>query len=174
MSAHPPAPHAPARPPVVVVPQVDCDVPVPRGWTARLGFSLPDDPLDLSARRWVCVGEIHGPGDMRDAVAALDRGVGLVVAVAVTGSRRLDLLEDLDRAGQRFDQAAHVLDEDQRLLLTLLAEGLTVATAARQASLSVRTAHRRIADARRRLGVETTTAAVLLRDQKGDVTNGGS
>jgi DNA-binding CsgD family transcriptional regulator len=54
---------------------------------------------------------------------------------------------------------------DQRRLLELLAQGMTVGEAARRVFVSRRTADRRLAEARIALGVRTTTEAVarLLR-----------
>ena len=54
------------------------------------------------------------------------------------------------------------LDEDQRDLLMDLATGATVAAAASARFLSLRTAERRLAQARRALGVRTTAEAVAL------------
>jgi hypothetical protein len=105
---------------------------------------------------------------VRAAVEALERGVGLVVAVAVTGRDRLALLEDLERVGRISSpvEDGFVLDEGQRRLLALLADGVTVAVAAQQAGVSLRTANRRLADARARLGVDSTVEAVVHRDRR--------
>ena len=56
--------------------------------------------------------------------------------------------------------SAPTLGQEQRKLLTLLASGSTVEEAARVLHLSRRTAQRRLADIRRRLGAPTTAAAV--------------
>jgi DNA-binding CsgD family transcriptional regulator len=53
------------------------------------------------------------------------------------------------------------LDEDQRQLLQLLCEGLSLAEAAERLHLSQRTAERRLAEARAALGAATTAEAVL-------------
>jgi DNA-binding NarL/FixJ family response regulator len=52
------------------------------------------------------------------------------------------------------------LEPEQRRLVSLLASGKTVDEAARTLHLSRRTAQRRLADIRNRLGVPTTAAAV--------------
>jgi hypothetical protein len=133
----------------------------------RDGFVLPARPRDLSSHGWVCRGVVGGREDARAAVEALERGVGLIVAVTVEGRERLALLEDLDRAGRiTSSDDAYVLDDDQRSLLALLADGVTVAVAAQQAGVSRRTANRRLADARARLGVESTVEAVVDRDRR--------
>jgi DNA-binding NarL/FixJ family response regulator len=53
-----------------------------------------------------------------------------------------------------------VLDEDARAILRCLAEGQTLGQAASTLNLSRRTADRRLAEARRALGVERTVEAV--------------
>ena len=64
---------------------------------------------------------------------------------------------------------ANLLPE-QRALLGRLANGETIATAAAAEYLSLRTANRRIAQARSQLGVRTTREAVLvfLRQRRPD------
>ena len=56
--------------------------------------------------------------------------------------------------------AAAALTADQRSLLMLLAEGLSVAEAAQRMFLSLRTAERRLSAARKALGVATTAEAI--------------
>ncbi|MBT8228494.1 MAG: LuxR family transcriptional regulator, partial [Dactylosporangium sp.] len=53
------------------------------------------------------------------------------------------------------------LAAEQRALLERLAAGETIAAASAAEYLSLRTANRRIAEARRQLGVRTTREAVL-------------
>lgn len=151
-------------PPVVIAPDLGHAV-IPGGWTARQGFVLPRSPRDLSERRWVCVGTVNAHPDMGAAIEALHRGVALVVVLRLASADRLDFLEDLHRAGTVIPGGEqYLLDADQRAVLALLAEGSTVTAAARATGMSARTAHRRLADARRRLGVDSTTAALLERD----------
>jgi DNA-binding CsgD family transcriptional regulator len=157
------------RPPVVVVddPAALEHVAVAPGRRVRSGFGLPARPRDLADHGWVCRGVVASREDARAAVEALERGVGLIVAVAVEGRVRLALLEDLERAGRITPaDGGHVLDDDQRRLLALLADGVTVAAAAQEAGVSRRTANRRLADARARLGVDTTVEAVVDRDRR--------
>ncbi len=68
----------------------------------------------------------------------------------------------------RDGEAAPVLLPEQRALLERLANGETIAAAAAAEYLSLRTANRRIAQAREALGVRTTREAVLayLRQRK--------
>jgi hypothetical protein len=60
------------------------------------------------------------------------------------------------------------LDADQRRLLDLVARGATVREAAARSNLSLRTAYRRLAEARAHLGVDTNLAAFrrLYRDRE--------
>jgi DNA-binding CsgD family transcriptional regulator len=72
---------------------------------------------------------------------------------------------DCQMAVGRRELSDNPLRSDQRRLLELLAEGMTVEEAARRVFISRRTADRRLAEARIALGVRTTTEAVarLLR-----------
>ncbi|HEX7746536.1 MAG TPA: hypothetical protein VF462_14895 [Micromonosporaceae bacterium] len=63
-------------------------------------------------------------------------------------------------SGPERPAAAHLLPQ-QRALLDRLANGETIAAAAAAEFLSLRTANRRIAQARQLLGVRTTREAVL-------------
>jgi DNA-binding CsgD family transcriptional regulator len=57
------------------------------------------------------------------------------------------------------------LDRDEFVLLAALAGGASTADAARRAGLSLRTAHRRLAALRARLGARTTTEAIAVARQ---------
>lgn len=162
-------PAAARLPPVIVADDrtAPTNLPIPDGWSRHAGFALPTVPVDLSDRRWICVGLIDDRASARRAVEALERGAGVAVAIELVGSERLDLLEDLNRAGTPWNSVGvAVLDADQRVLLDHLAAGATMSDAAAAADVSVRTAHRRVADARRRLGVATTVEAVVRRDDR--------
>ena len=63
--------------------------------------------------------------------------------------------------GEDGEVAASALLPEQRALLERLANGETIAAAAAAEFLSLRTANRRIAQAREALGVRTTREAVL-------------
>ena len=83
---------------------------------------------------------------------AMFGGVALVVAITLDRPERLALREDLERLGDLTAPAdRHLLDDDQRDLLARLADGATVAEAARAVGMSLRTANRRLADARARV-----------------------
>jgi hypothetical protein len=156
-----------APPPVWVVPPGEQVPPdhalLPDDWTARAGFGLPASPWDLSARRWACTGEVTDPGGARAAIEALTRGVALSITVTLTGDDRRRFEEDLARTGSLVTDRsgdASGLAPEHIALLGGLAAGLSVTAAAASANLSRRTANRRLAEARVRLGVSTTAEAV--------------
>lgn len=137
------------------------------GWTLLGGWSLPVVPWDVTERRIVCSGEVSGPEDVSDAVLAAVRGARLVVLLHADPPVASVLLDDLRRLGpvehrQAVSGPARQLDGDQRRLLELLAEGVAIGEAAEQLFLSRRTAERRLAGARRALGVRTTSEAIVL------------
>lgn len=136
---------------------------VPVGWTGRAGFDLPDVPWDLASRRWVCIGAVTDADAAQAATGALARGVGLVVAVDLHGDDRRRFAEDLARAGSATTPGPRTtlgLGDEHASLLDALAGGLNVTAAAASVHLSRRTANRRLAEARARLGVTTTVEAV--------------
>jgi DNA-binding NarL/FixJ family response regulator len=98
-------------------------------------------------------------------VLAAVAGAGLIVRVTASREVTDRLLDDLRRLGEvehRIGESHHVqLTSDQRVLLDLLANGVTLGEAARRLNLSRRTADRRIAEARLALGVRTTAEAVI-------------
>lgn len=157
---------AASRPPVVVHVAHLPDLPrTPKGWRNQVGFALPDAPWDLSEHRIIAVGAIGSEIDASAALQALARGVGLVVSIGVDGDLRHRVLEDLHRLGDVVDGDLSggeriETDEDDRRLLDALSAGATVAEAASALHISLRTANRRLAAIRTRLGVESTAEAV--------------
>jgi hypothetical protein len=136
------------------------------GWRCDDGFDLPPQPWDLTDRRWVRTGAVDDEDAVAAAVLAAARGVGLVVGCPDHDRREL-LLDDLRRIGpvelvELGPDPLAVLDDDQRALLAALAAGTSVGAAADALHLSTRTAERRLAAARRSLGVRTTAEAVTL------------
>jgi hypothetical protein len=141
------------------------------GWHAREGFALPDPAWDVTAQRLVLYGRV-GDGDTAElAVHAAARGAGVVVIADPDTELGRTLLADLGRLGPVTrdpdsevappNHSAPVLLPEQRALLERLANGETIAAAAAAEYLSLRTANRRIAQARQVLGVRTTREAVL-------------
>jgi DNA-binding CsgD family transcriptional regulator len=144
------------------------------GWTVHEGFALPDEPWDVTPARVVLVGLVDDTASAADAVLAAARGAG-VVATTEPGCPDVAavLLADLERIGpvsRDADRPAKPpagdtdplpLTEEQRTLLDRLAAGDSIAAAADAEFLSLRTANRRIAQARAALGVRTTRQAVV-------------
>lgn len=143
------------------------------GWTTREGFALTDAAWDLSGTHLVLFGRVADRETAELVVYASARGAGVVAIADTTDETGRALLDDLTRLGpvHRDPQAepaaaagnsamAQLLPE-QRALLERLAAGETIAAAAAAEYLSLRTANRRIAQARTLFGVRTTREAVL-------------
>jgi hypothetical protein len=155
------------------------------GWSTREGFALTEAAWDLTGARMVRYGRVADLEAVRLAVLAAARGAGVVAIADAGGEVGRALLADLSRLGPVYrdpeaDPAAagspgrppigRRLVPEQRALLERLANGETIAAAAAAEFLSLRTANRRIAQAREALGVRTTREAVLayLRQRGGD------
>jgi DNA-binding NarL/FixJ family response regulator len=143
------------------------------GWHTREGFALTEPAWDVGEQRLVLYGRVADLDTAELAVHAAARGAGLVaIADGATEIGRM-LLADLGRlgpvtrdpeaevAGEDDDKESNPLLPEQRALLERLANGETIAAAAAAEFLSLRTANRRIAQAREALGVRTTREAVL-------------
>ncbi|MEN3309152.1 MAG: hypothetical protein V7603_5354 [Micromonosporaceae bacterium] len=154
------------------------------GWHTREGFALAESAWDVGAARLVLYGRVADLDTAELAVHAAARGAGVVAIVDPATDAGRALLSDLSRLGpvtrdpdadvesqERGDGEGGVvalLLPEQRALLDRLANGETIAAAAAAEYLSLRTANRRIAQARDALGVRTTREAVLtyLRQRK--------
>jgi len=137
---------------------------VVRGWVAPLGR----EPV-------VCTGWIRRTDDARRALLAAIGGAGLIVLI--DGDQRTidQLVDDLRRLGD----VDHVTDvaarpapllRSQRAILALVREGLTIGQAASRLGVPRRTADRRLAAARRALGVRSAAdaaAAMTAPDSAG-------
>jgi len=138
------------------------------GWTVREGFALPDPAWDVSAARLILHGRISDQDALQLAVLAAARGAGIVAVCDTETPIGRALVDDLSRLGpvhhgvgsEPGDAVADLVPE-QRALLDRLASGDTIAAAAAAEFLSLRTANRRIAEARALFGVRTTREAVL-------------
>lgn len=119
----------------------------------------------------VCCGEVSDRESAEQALLAAVRGAGLVVRVTASHEVTDRLLDDLRRLGRvehRLGESqGATLTGDQRALLGLLSDGLTLGAAAARLGLSRRTADRRLAGARRSLGVETTAEALVSYTSSG-------
>jgi DNA-binding NarL/FixJ family response regulator len=153
------------EPPRHVVPHPDDAAALLRqlvrdGWQPREGFTPTTDP------RTVHYGRVTDLDTAHHAARAAAHGAGLVVVADPTTDagrtllHQLRLLGPVHTTGQPADAVAQLVPE-QRALLERLAAGDTIAAAAAAEFLSLRTANRRIADARAVLGVRTTRDAVL-------------
>lgn len=140
------------------------------GWVARDGFALPDPAWDVTGSRLVLHGRIGDPDTLQLAVLAAARGAGIVAVCDTESPLGRALIDDLTRLGPvqhgaaepaAGDNAVADLVPEQRALLDRLAAGDTIAAAAAAEFLSLRTANRRIAEARALFGVRTTREAVL-------------
>jgi DNA-binding NarL/FixJ family response regulator len=137
-----------------------------QGWNVRRGWTLPGRPWDASRARLVCLGALRTRADAEAALLAAARGAGVVALTEAPRALVERFYEDLRRFGAvelRGDAAPDPIDllaADERRLLELLADGLTVRDAARALFLSRRTADRRLARARETLGARTTAEAV--------------
>lgn len=139
------------------------------GWTARQGFVVTDQNWDVSADKLVLHGRAADPETAQLALLAAARGAGVVIVTDPTTNLGQALHADLARIGpvalnprtEPDPQPGDALAPEQRALLDRLAAGETIAAAATAEYLSLRTANRRIAQARTILGVRTTREAVL-------------
>jgi DNA-binding CsgD family transcriptional regulator len=138
-----------------------------RGWTPQPGFGAPFRSGTIAR-----TGLVDGADAAGLALLAALEGQGLVVRATTTRDVLDRLIDDLRRLGpvdHRIgmpDQPAD-LGPDARAILGLLAEGHTLGQAADLVGLSRRTADRRLAEARRALGVRRTTEAIALARRLG-------
>jgi DNA-binding CsgD family transcriptional regulator len=147
-----------------------------QGWRVRPGFAVPDHPWDLAPGKVALVGELTSEPEAQAALLAATRGAALVLRLDPTAPWAVAFLADLARLADRHpgepatrpaagpgggDLPVPALSAEQRQLLDLLADGISIAQAARRMYLSLRTANRRVAEARVALGAATTREAVL-------------
>jgi DNA-binding CsgD family transcriptional regulator len=146
------------------------------GWVLREGFALPDPAWDVTATKLVLHGRITEADTLQLAVLAAARGAGVVAVCDPETPVGRALVDDLGRLGPvllgpgEAGEAVADLIPEQRALLDRLAAGDTIAAAAAAEFLSLRTANRRIAEARALFGVRTTREAVLayLRQRRSE------
>jgi hypothetical protein len=161
------------------------------GWQTREGFALPESSWDVTSSRLVLFGRVPDVDTAELALLAAARGAGVIAIADVRAEVGRALLADLERIGPVSTDpdapaataatgpvsgsgaavavpgasddhgAGTPLAPEQRALLERLAKGETIAAAAQAEFLSLRTANRRIAEARQALGVRSTREAVL-------------
>jgi DNA-binding NarL/FixJ family response regulator len=118
----------------------------------------------------VCVGVVASPADAERVALAAMRGAAVIVSVPPTGQITELLVDDLRRLGgvtvvSEEPAASPQLTPDERALLQHLAEGLTLGVAAAALHIGRRTADRRLASARTKLGASSTAEAVVRFSQ---------
>ncbi len=134
------------------------------GWCVQRGLTLPREPWDVTSRKLVVSGAVSDQQGLTVTASAAARGAGVIAqcsnsglataleaVLAKVGPVRRELGVSTEHGGLTREQCA---------LLTRLAAGESVAAAAEAEFLSLRTANRRLAQARDRLGVETTGEAI--------------
>ena len=140
------------------------------GWAVRDGFALPDPNWDVTGAKLILHGRVGDAETVQLAVLAAARGAGIVAVCDTESPLGRALVDDLARlgpvrqgvdTGEDTGDAVADLVPEQRALLDRLAAGDTIAAAAAAEFLSLRTANRRIAEARALFGVRTTREAVL-------------
>ncbi len=133
------------------------------GWHVQAGWTLPSEPWDVTERRLVCSGRVEAQSDQQAALLAGARGTGLIViAPSQEASLFIEDLQRLGRVERRGSQAAPgSLDAETLDLLSALADGRSVADAARDCLMSLRTAHRRLGSARTSLGVGSNSELLI-------------
>lgn len=152
----------PGRAPLIVVENKSvhdavADEVVGAGWTLQSSSSAADPASIVSA-------VVADGSDAQAAVLLAIRGRGLLISARAERGVVDDLVEDLSRVGPVlfFDDASAIrLEPETWRLLHALADGVTVSVAARSLHLSIRTANRRITEARNVMGAQTR--AQLLR-----------
>ena len=134
-----------------------------RGLLIVDGFRVPARPAGT-----VCRGVVDGAEAAARALLAVLGGAGIVVE-AVADRATIDrLVDDLRRRGpvdHRVVEAGSSatgpdVSVEARAILSLLAMGVSLGEAAHMLGLARRTADRRLAEARRALGVTRTTEAI--------------
>lgn len=128
------------------------------GWTLSPGWD--------ARRAVVCSGVVSSAEDAAAALLAAVGGAGVLIHARAEREVVDRLCEDLRRLG-RLDhrvgeQARRVtLTREEQSLVELLLAGESLGAAARTLNLARRTADRRLAGVREKLGVETTAEALV-------------
>ena len=137
------------------------------GATVRRHLTVEDDPWDLSNEKLILEVTIESTDDAVLVVGACARGIGLLGRLALEDADAARaFLRDLHRIGpvQRVDRSELFdglpLSSDEQAVLRALGSGASVRETADALFISKRTAERRVASARKALGVRTTAEAV--------------
>jgi DNA-binding NarL/FixJ family response regulator len=142
------------------------------GYKIHNGFVADRNDFWPAASSLVCVGTADDEESRQAAILAGAQGAGLLVMLPKDSPVPDTFLRDLDRIavtrGQRGGADWHgsaagdgsALSAEMTALLRGIGRGRAVADVAQELNMSLRSAHRRLAEARTRLGVKTTAAAV--------------
>jgi hypothetical protein len=131
------------------------------------GWHLAPDPWDVTPLGVAVLDRFDDEASESDLVDAVARGAGAIVGIDRDRSGVSRLLDAIMRTAPMLDWIdcpLMTLEPDQLQLLHALADGTSVRAAARMLHLSERTVHRRIADARRTLDIESTNEAAAEVD----------
>ena len=142
------------------------------GFAIVVGLRTP-----AHAARVVRTGVVDDARSASDALLAVLAGVGVVIEARADRATIDRLVDDMRRVGpvdhRVVGSAVPAMDGEPpvsvegRAILGLMAMGLSLGEAARMLGLSRRTADRRLAEARRDLGVSRTTEAIAAAQRLG-------
>lgn len=136
------------------------------GWHVDEGWPAGRHPL----RPAVAVGVVEDGDDLRHPTLAAVSGWGVVVEARCSRAVVEQLCDDLRRLGRlqlRSPESGWpAMPAEDRRLLDLLSAGASLDRAAEELGVSRRTADRRLALARDRLGVRSTSEAVAARRRR--------
>jgi DNA-binding CsgD family transcriptional regulator len=161
-------------PRIVLSPDADLRAAAARlakqGWRPQAGFAVPESPWDLAKSKVAAVGPVRSADEAAAALLVAVRGGALAVVLDDGAPWATGFRADLARLDERDapSRPATGLNEEQEQILELLADGMSIPQASRALYLSLRTANRRLAQARSILGAANTSEAVVafiaLRD----------
>jgi DNA-binding CsgD family transcriptional regulator len=163
---------APPRPVVVVVSHDPVTVAADMFADRRIVTGeLPGQPFDLAGEPLVWVTTVNGPDELEPVLFGITRGVDAVICARLDPGPARELVDDLRRiATVRLPGEPGPtpdLTAEHAALLGAIAAGCSLEEAAARASVSRRTAARRLAQARATLGVHTTVEAARLAAELG-------
>lgn len=142
------------------------------GWEVHTAFDDPVAGWRLDRGRHICVAEVADRQAVEAALLLAVRGAGIVAWTSST-EHAAQLYDGLSRLGtveipDERSSATGDLDPDQLRMLELLADGATQVEVAERLGWSRRTVTRRLAEARRTLGAQTTAQAVVAWRRRTD------
>lgn len=141
------------------------------GWEVVAERSATESATDGRPPALVWALTVEDPGSAALAVLAVLEGTGLLIDARADRGTVDQLCDDLRRLGHldhRLGDPRPLLSPEERRLLDLLSDGITLGEAASQLHLARRTADRRLVAARTKLGVETTTQAIAAHRRRLD------